>query len=179
MSSFGTYLLGFVILIVGLAIAAHLLTVPTTWIVVGVIILLGIGVLMATTRGKMKDPPAPPECAASIVRGHPASAESASAQNHVIDVVRAGPASGGDTRALDVQLHRPVVVEQRGDHRWPDVVRWVETAVVHGLAVHSRVMHEQQHPARRNGREQGMLRGSVRGTQQCRVLRGDQVEGPG
>jgi hypothetical protein len=27
---------------------------------VGVIILLGIGVLSATTRGKMKDPPAPP-----------------------------------------------------------------------------------------------------------------------
>jgi hypothetical protein len=30
------------------------------WIVVGVIVLIGIGVLMATTRGKMKDPPAPP-----------------------------------------------------------------------------------------------------------------------
>lgn len=60
MSSFGTYLVGFAILIVGLAIAAYLLNVPTMWIVVGVIILLGIGVLMATTRGKMKDPPAPP-----------------------------------------------------------------------------------------------------------------------
>ena len=60
MSSFGTYLLGFAILIIGLAIAAYLLNVPTMWIVVGVIILLGIGVLMATTRGKMKDPPGPP-----------------------------------------------------------------------------------------------------------------------
>ena len=60
MSSFGTYLIGFLILIVGLAIAAYLLNVPTTWIVVGVVILVGIGVLMATTRGKMKDPPAPP-----------------------------------------------------------------------------------------------------------------------
>ena len=60
MSSFGTYLLGFVILIVGLAIAAYLLNVPSMWIVVGAIILVGIGVLMATTRGKMKDPPAPP-----------------------------------------------------------------------------------------------------------------------
>ena len=60
MSSFGTYLLGFAILIIGLAIAAYLLNVPTMWIVVGVIILLGIGVLMATTRGKMKDPPTPP-----------------------------------------------------------------------------------------------------------------------
>ena len=60
MSSFSTYLLGFAILIVGVAIAAYLLNVPTVWIVVGVIILLGIGVLSATTRGKMKDPPAPP-----------------------------------------------------------------------------------------------------------------------
>ncbi|HKP15736.1 MAG TPA: hypothetical protein VJT85_06715 [Gemmatimonadaceae bacterium] len=60
MSSFGTYLLGFLILIVGLAIAATLLNVPPMWIVVGAIVLVGIGVLMATTRGKMKDPPAPP-----------------------------------------------------------------------------------------------------------------------
>jgi uncharacterized membrane protein YiaA len=60
MSSFGTYLVGFVILILGLAIAAYLLNVPTMWIVVGVIVMIGIGVLMATTRGKSKDPPAPP-----------------------------------------------------------------------------------------------------------------------
>ena len=60
MSSFGTYLIGFFILIVGLAIAAYLLNVPTMWILVGAIILVGIGVLMATTRGKMKDPPGPP-----------------------------------------------------------------------------------------------------------------------
>jgi len=60
MSSFGTYLLGFLILIIGLGLAAYLLNVPTLWIAVGVIVLVGIGVLMATTRGKMKDPPAPP-----------------------------------------------------------------------------------------------------------------------
>ena len=59
MSSFATYLVGFVILIIGLSIAAYLLNVPTMWIVVGAIILIGIGVLMATTRGKMKDPPGP------------------------------------------------------------------------------------------------------------------------
>ena len=60
MSSFGTYLVGFLILIIGLGMAAYLLNVPTMWIAVGVIVLIGIGVLMATTRGKMKDPPAPP-----------------------------------------------------------------------------------------------------------------------
>jgi hypothetical protein len=58
MSSFGTYLIGFIILTLGLGIAAFLLNVPTTWIVVGVIILIGIGILMATSRTKMKDPPA-------------------------------------------------------------------------------------------------------------------------
>lgn len=56
MSSFATYLVGFIILIVGLAIAAYLLNVPTTWIAVGVVVLLGVGVLSATTRTKMRDP---------------------------------------------------------------------------------------------------------------------------
>jgi len=60
MSSFGTYLVGFLILILGLGMAAYLLNVPTMWIAVGAVVLIGIGVLMATTRGKMKDPPAPP-----------------------------------------------------------------------------------------------------------------------
>ena len=56
MSSFGTYLIGFIILIVGLAFGAYLLNVPTTWIAVGVIVLIGVGVLAATTRTKMRDP---------------------------------------------------------------------------------------------------------------------------
>lgn len=60
MSSFATYLLGFVVLIIGLAIAAYLLNVPTTWILVGVIVLLGLGILMATSRTKPRDPPSPP-----------------------------------------------------------------------------------------------------------------------
>jgi len=57
MSAFGTYLFGFIILIIGLAIAAYLLNVPTTWIVVGVIVLIGLGILMATSRTKRRDPP--------------------------------------------------------------------------------------------------------------------------
>lgn len=60
MSSFSTYLVGFIILIIGLAIAAYLLNVPSMWIGVGVIVLIGIGVLSATGRTKMKDPPTPP-----------------------------------------------------------------------------------------------------------------------
>jgi uncharacterized membrane protein YiaA len=57
MSAFGTYLIGFIVLTVGLGIAAFLLNVPTMWIGVGVIVLVGIGILMATSRTRMKDPP--------------------------------------------------------------------------------------------------------------------------
>ena len=55
MSSFATYLIGFLILIVGLAFAAHLLNVPSLWIGVGVVVLIGIGVLSATMRTKLRD----------------------------------------------------------------------------------------------------------------------------
>jgi uncharacterized membrane protein YiaA len=57
MSSFATYIVGFVILVVGLAMAAYLLDVPKLWIAVGVVVALGIGVITATSRTKMKDPP--------------------------------------------------------------------------------------------------------------------------
>ncbi|MGH7477629.1 MAG: hypothetical protein ACRELD_15290 [Longimicrobiales bacterium] len=57
MSSFGIYLVGFFILILGLALAAYLLGAPSLWIGVGIIILLGLGVLMAVGRTKRPDPP--------------------------------------------------------------------------------------------------------------------------
>jgi heme A synthase len=56
MSSFATYLIGFLILVVGLGLAAYLLNVPMLWIGVGVIVLIGVGVLSATSRTKMRDP---------------------------------------------------------------------------------------------------------------------------
>jgi positive regulator of sigma E activity len=57
MSSFSTYLVGFIVLIVGLAIAAYLVNVPRQWILVGTVVLIGAGILMATTRTKPRDPP--------------------------------------------------------------------------------------------------------------------------
>ena len=57
MSSFSTYIIGFIILIIGLALAAYLLNVPAMWIAVGVVVLIGIGALMATSRTKPRDPP--------------------------------------------------------------------------------------------------------------------------
>jgi hypothetical protein len=49
-SSFGLYLVGFIILIIGLALGAHLAGIPTLWIAVGVICLLGIGILSAVKK---------------------------------------------------------------------------------------------------------------------------------
>jgi uncharacterized membrane protein len=60
MSSFSTYLIGFIVLIIGLAIAAYLFGVPQMWIAVGVIVMIGIGILTGTSRTKTKDPPTTP-----------------------------------------------------------------------------------------------------------------------
>lgn len=57
MTSFSTYLIGFIVVILGLAMAAWLVNVPPVWIMVGVIVLAGLGILMATSRTKPKDPP--------------------------------------------------------------------------------------------------------------------------
>jgi hypothetical protein len=57
MSSFATYLLGYIIFVIGLAIAAYLLNVPIAWIGVGVIVLIGLGVVTATNKTKPRDPP--------------------------------------------------------------------------------------------------------------------------
>jgi uncharacterized membrane protein YiaA len=56
MSSFGTYLVGFLVVILGLAFAAYLLNAPPMWIGVGVIVMIGLGIVMATTRTRPKDP---------------------------------------------------------------------------------------------------------------------------
>jgi hypothetical protein len=57
MSSFATYLIGFIILVAALAYAAVLLNAPAVWVAVGVLGRLGIGIKMATPREKPRDPP--------------------------------------------------------------------------------------------------------------------------
>ena len=54
--SFGLYLLGFALLIIGIAYGAHMASVPTHWIVVIVIALLGIGIMTGVSRTRMRDP---------------------------------------------------------------------------------------------------------------------------
>lgn len=56
--SFGIYLVGYLILIIGLAIAANLLHVPGKWIGVGVICMVGIAILHGVAVTRQKDPPA-------------------------------------------------------------------------------------------------------------------------
>jgi hypothetical protein len=56
--SFAIYIIGFVILIGGLAYGASLAGLSTQWIVVGVLVLLGMGIAMGVTRTRQKDPPA-------------------------------------------------------------------------------------------------------------------------
>jgi hypothetical protein len=58
MSSFGIYVIGFVIVIVGLALAANMLGLPGMWIGIGIIVLVGIGILTGVSRTKRPDPPA-------------------------------------------------------------------------------------------------------------------------
>jgi hypothetical protein len=54
--SFGLYLVGFCILILGLAIGANLMNVPARWIGVGALVLLGLGIVSAVARTRQRDP---------------------------------------------------------------------------------------------------------------------------
>jgi positive regulator of sigma E activity len=58
MSSFAIYIVGFIVLIVGLALAANLIGISSTWIAIGVVVLLGLGILMGVARTRRPDPPA-------------------------------------------------------------------------------------------------------------------------
>jgi uncharacterized membrane protein YiaA len=55
--SFGIFIVGYIILTVGLAIGAHLLHVPQKWIGVGVLCLIGLAIIHGVTATRHKDPP--------------------------------------------------------------------------------------------------------------------------
>ena len=54
--SFGLYIVGYVLFVVGIAIGAHLLNVPPQWIGVGALCLVGVGVAHGVTATRSKDP---------------------------------------------------------------------------------------------------------------------------
>ncbi len=53
--SFGIYLTGFVVVIAGLIYGACLMHVPTHWIVVGALVLIGAGILSGVKATRQKD----------------------------------------------------------------------------------------------------------------------------
>lgn len=55
--SFGIYVLGYVILIVGLSLGANLLGVPVQWIAVAALCLLGLAIAHGVSVTRQKDRP--------------------------------------------------------------------------------------------------------------------------
>ena len=57
MSAFMLYVIGFIILLAGLIYGAVLIHIPQTWIIVGALVLVGIGIMSAVSHTKRRDPP--------------------------------------------------------------------------------------------------------------------------
>jgi hypothetical protein len=55
--SFALYMIGFLIFLAGLVWAAVVAGVPQTYIAIGAVVLLGIGIFTAVSRTRAKDPP--------------------------------------------------------------------------------------------------------------------------
>lgn len=53
--SFGIYLIGYLVLILGLGIGAHLMNMPPRWIGVGVLVMIGIGVISGVSSTRNRD----------------------------------------------------------------------------------------------------------------------------
>jgi len=60
MSAFVLYVAGFIVLLGGLVYGAFLLHVPHTWIGVGALVMIGLGIMTAVSRTKQRDPPSEP-----------------------------------------------------------------------------------------------------------------------
>jgi hypothetical protein len=53
--SFGLYLVGYIVLIIGLALGAHMAHMPPRWIGVGVVIMVGLGIISAVANTRQRD----------------------------------------------------------------------------------------------------------------------------
>jgi uncharacterized membrane protein YiaA len=54
--SFGIYIVGYLILIIGLAIGANMLHLPPKWIAVGILCLVGVAIMHGVTSTRQRDP---------------------------------------------------------------------------------------------------------------------------
>jgi hypothetical protein len=61
MSAFALYVVGFFVLLAGLIYGAYLLHIPQTWIMVGTLVILGLGVMSAVSQTKQRDLPKKPD----------------------------------------------------------------------------------------------------------------------
>lgn len=57
MSNFAIFIIGFIILIAGLAYGANMAGMSPQWIGVGIAVLVGIGVVMGVTKTRSKEQP--------------------------------------------------------------------------------------------------------------------------
>src|SRR5690606_2753206 len=64
--SLALYIVGFVVLIGGLAMAAVELGVPQSWIVIGLVVLVGIGLIGIASTLRNRLPPGPDQAAAPL-----------------------------------------------------------------------------------------------------------------
>ena len=57
MSSFALYLIGTLLVIGGLTYVAWMLHTPTTWLIAGVVVMVGLGIVGAVKSTRRRDPP--------------------------------------------------------------------------------------------------------------------------
>ena len=57
MSNFAIFIIGFIILVAGLAYGASMAGLSAQWIGVGVVVLVGLGVVMGVTKTRTKELP--------------------------------------------------------------------------------------------------------------------------
>jgi hypothetical protein len=55
MSSLSLYLLGFLVLVLGVTMGLHLAGVPAAWVAVAGVVLLGAGIISGVTRMRRRD----------------------------------------------------------------------------------------------------------------------------
>jgi hypothetical protein len=55
--SFALYLAGIIVVIIGVAWGLSKAGIPTEWIAIAAVIILGLGIVMGVSRTRMKDPP--------------------------------------------------------------------------------------------------------------------------
>jgi hypothetical protein len=55
--SFAIYLVGFIILLAGVVWGMSTAGLPTTWIAIAAVVLLGIGIITGVSQTRTKDPP--------------------------------------------------------------------------------------------------------------------------